>query len=161
MKNFDLNQKYLENLDYDDFSKTLKAFVNKNKFIEVTDLNDAVFGDIYIMLLDKYKHVYIGASSYIRKRIPAHWRKRKEFDKLIYGNIEDSVLSIDSFGALDTTRIFCKEDKYGINYCEEKYVKEFDSKYSLNRVAGGINGEHNEELRNLKLMASIKRRNLT
>jgi len=47
------------------------------------------------------------------------------------------VLSIDSFGALDTTRIFVKLDGplYEIEY---KMVDEFDKRYLLNRTMGGI-----------------------
>ena len=44
----------------------------------------------------------------MKKRILGHWNRQKEFDHLICGKIEESILSIDSFGALDTTRIFYK-----------------------------------------------------
>lgn len=160
MKNFDLNMEYFESLNYDQFDMALKTFVNKHRFTEVDNLDSVTSEGIYIMVLDKYKQAYIGVSSNVRERIINHWRKRKEFDRLVYGNVEDSVLSIDSFGALDTTRIFYKRASYyDIFSCEEKYVKKFDSRYLLNRVAGGINDEYDTALRNLKLVGSrIKRK---
>lgn len=162
MKNFDLNMKYFESLDYNDFDKKLELFVKKNKFIEANNLDDLVISGIYILVLDKYKQVYIGKSDNIRKRILKHWSGKKEFDRLIFGRVEDSIISIDSFGALDTTRIFYKK----INSCfelyssEEKYVNKFNKKYLLNRVGGGINAEDDEQLRNLKLIGSKRKRTL-
>ena len=109
MKNFDLNMKYFESLDYNDFDKKLKLFVKKNRFIEANNLDDLVVSGIYILVLDKYKQIYIGMSDNIRKRILNHWSRKKDFDRLIFGKVEKSILSIDSFGALDTTRIFYKK----------------------------------------------------
>lgn len=162
IKNFDLNMKYFDSLNYNDFDKVLKIFVKKNKFIETKDLNDLEVRGIYILVLDKYKQVYIGISDNIRKRILNHWSKKKEFDRLIFGNVEDSILSIDSFGALDTTRIFYKKTSsfWGIHTSEEKYVIKFNKRYLLNRVAGGINEEDDDTLRNLKLIASKRKRTL-
>lgn len=162
MKNFDLNMKYFESLDYNDFDKKLKLFIEKNRFIEANNLDSLVVSGIYILVLDKYKQVYIGMSDNIRKRILKHWSTKKEFDRLIFGKVEESVLSIDSFGALDTTRIFYKKIDSFLNIfsSEEKYVKAFDNKYLLNRVGGGINAENDEKLRNLELIASRKTREL-
>ena len=86
---------------------------------------------------------------------------KKDFDRLIFGKKDKSILSIDSFGALDTTRIFVKTISMARNLYleEEKIVADFDSKYRLNRVAGGINSENNESIRNLKLIASKEQRN--
>ncbi len=163
MKNFDLNMKYFESLDYNNFDKKLKLFVKKNRFIEANNLDDLVVSGIYILVLDKYKQVYIGMSGNIRKRILNHWSKKKDFSRLIFGKVEESILSIDSFGALDTTRIFYKKVNSCFNICsleEEKYVKTFDNKYLLNRVGGGINAEDDEKLRNLELILSRKTREL-
>ena len=137
--NYDLNMKYFNSLDYEKFDKYLNKFVKKNKFVEVKDLSmyKKVSG-IYILVLDNYKQVYIGLSeSGITERIRTHWSMRKSSDRLIFGQAFNSILSIDSFGALDTTRIFvkCDVDTY---YSENKYVEEFDSKYLLNRTIGGI-----------------------
>lgn len=164
MENFDLNMQYFEKLDYDKFDKYLRRFVKKNKFIEIMDLAE-VNGKrgAYILVLDEYKQAYIGISSSekgIKGRILQHWSKQKEFSRLLNGRVETSILSIDSFGALDTTRIFYKEVKWyqDLNTYEEKLVGEFKPEYRLNRVAGGLNSEENSGLRNLQLMASIQKR---
>ena len=66
----------------------------------------------------------------------AHWSKTKPFDRLIFGTIETSILSIDSFRALDTTRIFVATNDH--TYLKENvYINSFDQKYVLNRTAGG------------------------
>lgn len=164
MQNFDLNMKYFEKLNYDEFNNYLSKFIKKNRFIELFDLNEVKeVNGIYILVLDNYKQVYIGISSDIKKRILNHWRNRKDFDRLIYGCVDDSIISVDSFGALDTTRIFYKKISWtsNINELEEKYVKGFDSKYLLNRVAGGINGEEQKQIRNLILIGSRSKRNFS
>lgn len=137
--NYDLNMKYFDFLDFEEFNKYLNNFVKKEKFVEVTDLSKykGVSG-IYILVLDKYKQVYIGISKTgITERIRKHWTKKKSSDRLIFGQAFNSVLSIDSFGALDTTRIFVKTD-VNLYYSENKYVETFDNKYLLNRTIGGI-----------------------
>ena len=58
------------------------------------------------MVLDLYKQAYTGQAADIRMRIKRHWSGTKQFERLIFGTKESSVLSIDSFRALDTTRIF-------------------------------------------------------
>lgn len=163
MRNFDLNMQYFASLDAEKFNKYLMSFIKKNRFKEAEDLQTvSQVEGVYILVLDKYKQVYIGISSDMKKRILGHWNRRKEFDHLICGKIEESILSIDSFGALDTTRIFYKpcgwyeKDKAG-----KKYVAQFKSIYRLNRVSGGINAEGDQTLRNLILGANIQKRDLT
>lgn len=161
MLNFDLNMKYFDSLNSLDFTKTLDSFVSKFKFTETFDLNevDNVSG-IYILVLDQYKQVYIGKSDNIKKRIQSHWTKKKEFSRLIWGNVNTSIISIDSFGALDTTRIFLKAiDSYELDRAEEKYVKKFKSEYLLNRVSGGIN-DYDDRIRNMELIATSRTRKL-
>ncbi|WP_461183016.1 GIY-YIG nuclease family protein [Virgibacillus kimchii] len=112
-------------------------FVSKTKlFKEITDLApfDRISG-YYIMVLDEYTQAYIGRSTNIKNRIMSHWSKQKEFDRLVFGGKEKSILSIDSFRAYDTTRIFVyptdnqKQEDYFINL--------FNKKYLLNRTKGG------------------------
>ena len=137
--NYDLNMKYFDSLDKEEFNDYLNKYVKKNKFIEVDDLNKYKGkSGIYIMVLDKYKQVYIGLTDRgIKERIQDHWNTRKESDRLIWGFAFNSRLSIDSFGALDTTRIFVKTNVK--LYCSEnRLVDEFDDKYLLNRTSGGI-----------------------
>lgn len=160
MENYDLNMRYFENLEYDDFNKNLLSFIKKNKFKEVNDISDLCIQGVYILVLDKYKQVYIGISNNIKRRIMSHWNNRKEFDRLVFGDVNTSIISIDSFGPLDTTRIFYKEIKsvYKINSLEKEYVKKFNSKYLLNRVDGGINSESDDKTRNLMLLGGIRKR---
>lgn len=162
MKNFDLNMSYFSKLNYEKFNKSLNSFLKKNKkFKEIFDLNQCKEeSGIYILVLDEYKQVYIGVSENIKNRILQHWSAKKEFDRLIWGKIENSILSIDSFGALDTTRIFVMfENSYDAYLNEEKMVREFNQKYLLNRTAGGINNieTHNAEL---DIIANKKTREL-
>lgn len=162
MYNYDLNIKYFSNLKHNEFDKYLKSFVIKNKFKEIFELEEVnkVEG-IYILVLDEYNQVYIGISNDIKKRILAHWSSKKDFDRLLFGKKETSVLSIDSFGALDTTRIFYKEVKpQSINSQEYQIVNKFNSIYTLNRVDGGINSECNKDIRDLELLGSMKKREL-
>lgn len=141
MKNFDLNMKFFERLDHNNFNEYLMVFIKKNKFIETDDLN--VLNNktgVYILVLDKYNQVYIGLSEStdgIKKRILQHCSTRKEFSRLLYGDVNTSILSIDSFGALDTTRIFYKELKWfqNIHEYKERMVREFKKDYRLNRVS--------------------------
>ena len=86
------------------------------------------------MVLDNYSQVYIGMSkNTIKRRIIEHWRKKVPFDRLVSNRNHDTLITIDSFGALDTTRIFYKEvdSKFCDNYIE-KIVNEFNDKYKLN-----------------------------
>lgn len=168
MINFDLNIEYFKTLNFDEFDKYLLKFIRRYKFTEIKDLN--LLKDksgIYILVLDEYKQVYIGkndplSSQKIKQRIQNHWSTRKDFGHLLNGRIETSILSIDSFGALDTTRIFHKELKWyqDVDAFEEKVVSEFKKEYRLNRVAGGINGEYDSTIRNLKLLSTMQEREL-
>lgn len=162
LQNLELNIKYFDSLSADKFNKKLNFFLKKNKkFVEVTDLNsykDAC--GIYIMVLDKYKQVYIGKSeSSIKKEIMSYWSKTKEFDRLIFGRVEESRLSIASFGALDTTRIFVMEaPSWKIDSLEEKYVSDFGDEYILNRCAGGLNSNSYPSKSHAQLAAMATRK---
>lgn len=137
--NYELNMKYFESLDYTEFSKYIDEFMKKNKFIEVKDLKNYIGKKgIYVLILDEYKQAYLGLTDRgIKERIKDHWNAKKEPERLIFGQAFNSILSIDSFGALDTTRIFVKLDGplYEIEY---KLVDAFDKRYLLNRTIGGI-----------------------
>jgi hypothetical protein len=60
------------------------------------------------------------------------------FDRLIFGSVESSVLSIDSFRAHDTTRIFAVHTTQ-TEALEERLVEAANPDYLLNRDAGGGN----------------------
>ena len=90
-----------------------------------------------------------------------HWSAKKEFDRLIYGSVDSSVLSIDSFGALDTTRIFYKKVQISrIHEQEEKIVDSFEPSYSLNRIYGGLNEHGDIVSRAIDAIETMKKRAL-
>ena len=139
LRNFDLNMRYFTTLDVDEFQaavETLSELVPGLKAVE--DLHEYDdFGGLYVMVLDEYKQVYIGVTfGSLPKRIREHWTGSKPFDRLIFGLPTTSVLSIDSFRALDTTRVFAarSEEPYTL---ERELVAEFPAKFVLNRMDGG------------------------
>lgn len=140
LKNFDLNMNFFSSLDHNEFEKELEQFLKNNKsFVEVSDLKkyENVKG-YYLMILDKYCQIYIGTTENIKKRIQQHWTQQKSFDRLLcpmYA-VEKSVLSIDSFRALDTTRIYAYETRKTFDY-EAELIKAFSSKFVANRIGGG------------------------
>lgn len=142
--NYDLNMKFFNEIKYGDFERIISKLIRKfKKLREIKDLNSYEGkGGIYILILDEYKQIYIGQSNDIKKRILQHWTRRKEFFKLIFGKKETSVLSIDSFGALDTTRIFIYEieNLYEQLKIEEKITDYIPKEYLLNRTKGGDRG---------------------
>ena len=64
---------------------------------------------------------------------------KKEFDKLIFGGVDNSVLSIDSFGPLDTTKIIILEidNEYKRFNIEMLLTENIHQVYQLNRIGGG------------------------
>ena len=137
--NFDKNMAFFAQILPAEFEEALHQLIKSNKMIkQVLDLNECKeMRGIYIMVLDEYKQVYIGQAKDIKKRIMSHWSKQKSFDRLLFGNVNDSVLSIDSFGALDTTRIFAFETD-NLDYYEMKLQNTIPSAFKLNRMGGGV-----------------------
>lgn len=162
--NYDLNMAYFNSLDFEQFNSYLLQKCKKHKFVECSDLKelDNKTG-VYMLVLDGYKQVYIGVSDNIKRRIINHWNKRKSLERLIFGDVCNSILSIDSFGALDTTRIFYIET-ISTYKTEEKIVRQFFSGYMLNRTAGGIGSVEtntdDETMAKLSVLANRKTRNL-
>lgn len=157
LENFDLNMAFFAQIPHDSFEDALAEMLRKNKRLRpVTDLK-SLDGDwgAYMLVLDEYRQAYIGQSWDMRKRIKAHWNGTKQFDRLLWGGVEESVMSIDSFRALDTTRIFASRT---INYdaLESRLVRTFPPDYLLNRIDGGeVTG-----LRGMFLSTEMKRRQL-
>ena len=109
-----------------------------------------------MIVLDEYRQAYIGQSGDIRARIKRHWSGTKAFHRLLCRTTHESVLSIDSFRSLDTTRIFAART-IRTDSLESKLVRTFPSDYLVNRIEGGkLVG-----FRLLFLDAEIKRRQLT
>ena len=155
--NFDKNMDFFRMIDRDGFEASLSRLVKSNERTrEIFDLSDCDgMTGIYILVLGEYKQMYIGQSVDIKKRILQHWNKVKEFDRLIFGGVNDSVLSVDSFGALDTTRIFVLETpRDALDYQESFATNIVPDIHKLNRVGGG-------QLTDLlSILATWNRRNL-
>ena len=136
--NFDKNMEFFKQISKDEFENSLQKLISSNQNIkQVFDLNDCKqMCGIYIIVLDEYKQVYIGQSEDIKRRIMHHWSKQKQFDRLIFGSVNDSVLSIDSFGAFDTTRIYVLKTK-SVDSFEKIAVSKFPPHLKLNRIGGG------------------------
>ena len=157
LENFDLNMAFFSRIRQSDFEDALTEMLRKNKRLKpITDLR-TLDGDegVYVMVLDDYRQAYIGQSRDIRARIKRHWSGTKPFDRLLWGDPHESVLSIDSFRSSDTTRIFAARTARG-DRLEAKLVRTFPDDYTVNRIAGG----KPDRLRLVSLEAEIKRRQL-
>lgn len=154
--NYDLNIEFFDQIPAEQFDAALDEMLAAHPELEpVHDLKafDGVAG-LYVLVLDGYRQAYIGQASDIRKRIKNHWAGVKQFDRLLWGPTEASVLSIDSFRSLDTTRIYASRTSRR-DQLEIELVNSFSPDFLLNRTAGGVptNG-----LRALFLLAAAKRR---
>lgn len=141
LENYDLNMKFFRSLDKQEFDSALSIFLKANKkFHEIDNLVDykGIEG-YYLMVLDKYKQVYIGKSNDISKRIRQHWTRTRSFDRTLLPMyaVTTSCFSIDFFRALDTTRIFIWENRLSENI-ERKLVAAFPQKFNTNRIGGDI-----------------------
>ena len=138
LENFDFNIQYFKALDKKEFDQALDSFLSKHpQFEEVLDLDEyEEIPGYYIMVLDEYCQAYVGTSRDIKKRIKGHWTKTMPLDRLIFGRVDASILSIDSFRAYDTTRIFAyvTADLYSI---EDDFLNDFPDKFLSNRTKGG------------------------
>lgn len=154
LMNFDLNIARFEELDKATFDAAVQTSLQLNpRLSEVTDLNEWSEGSaLYMMVLDEYKQVYVGIATGaggLRKRIRQHWSNNKQFDRLIFGDAVTSTISIDSFRALDTTRIFAAKSK-NPHLLENIVLEQMPSEFVLNRIAGGTPSNTSE----LKLLAA-------
>ncbi|WP_243073806.1 DUF2510 domain-containing protein [Microbacterium sp. SS28] len=138
LRNFDLNMAFFAQISHEEFERALAAMLSENPSVEeVEDLwsLDGAQG-VYVMVLDQYRQAYIGTAFNMRERIRQHWRGTKQFDRLVWGTEEESVMSIDSFRALDTNRIFAVEttDHFHV---ENALERGFLGDFLLNRIHGG------------------------
>lgn len=111
LENFDLTMAYCARLSEEGFARALAAV--QERFLALEEVRD--LGEwrdvpgVYLMALDRYRQAYVGSARSrggIRQRILVHWQRKLAFNRLLSGGAEESILSIDSFRALDTTRIF-------------------------------------------------------
>lgn len=141
LENFDLNMAYCKTLDPTEFETAVaKAVAAQKGMVEVTDLNewDGKRG-LYVMVLDEYKQAYVGVTESdggVKARIRQHWSNSKAFDRLLWGRVDESIISIDSFRALDTTRIYAAKVRNPLSL-ENKVIESLPAKYLLNRIMGG------------------------
>lgn len=158
MENYDLNIKFFQQLDHNKFNTEIESFRKKHKyFISVQDLSqyESVPG-YYIMVLDEYCQLYIGNSTNIKKRIQQHWSKKKEFDRLIFGrSINVSRIAIDSFRALDTTRIYAYSTK-DLYTMEDEFISAFSDEFLCNRLDGGKIPENFLEILEMMKLRELK-----
>lgn len=136
MINFDININNFSLLNKKEFNFLVHLYMEEHQFTEIFDLNlYSGKSGYYILVLDEYCQVYIGQTSDFKKRIMSHWNKSMPLDRLIFrGGVKESVLSIDSFKALDTTRIFVFTTTDIVH--ENRFIMEFPLQYRLNRVPG-------------------------
>ena len=81
LKNLNLNLKFYTELDSEEFNKNLDKVLKlkkNNGLKKVTDLKEYIGKKgIYIMVLDKYKQIYIGQSKRdVVERIINHWKRK-------------------------------------------------------------------------------------
>ena len=150
LKNLNLNLKFYTELDSEEFNKNLDKVLKlkkNNGLKKVTDLKEYIGKKgIYIMVLDKYKQIYIGQSKRdVVERIINHWKRKVEFENLLIGKVNESKLSIDTFGMLDTTRIYIEDidplyynNSEKIDKREEYLINSIPEKYLINKVGGGL-----------------------
>lgn len=141
LANFDLNMAYFASLDPAEFDSAVDAAVARQRGMrDVSNLNEwKGKRGLYVMVLDRFRQVYVGVTESeggVMKRIQQHWTHSKQFDRLLWGGVSESILSIDSFRALDTTRIFAARvrDPFAL---EHKVIESLPSKFVLNRTFGG------------------------
>lgn len=156
LENFDLNMEFFRGLSGRDFLGVVSEMLAEHKNLRVVSSLSEFSGveGVYVMVLDRYKQIYIGRAGDIRLRIKRHWSGTKQFDRLIFGHKDSSVLSIDSFRALDTTRIFAAKTARGWAQ-EERMVRALPADFLLNRVPGG-----ERIMGNRFLLSEIKHRRL-
>jgi hypothetical protein len=155
MQNFDMNMVFYSQLDHVKFEREINHFLSNTNFVEISDLNNYSCPGYYAMVLDHYCQIYIGTTINIKKRVREHWGgSTLRFDRLIFGQISTSKLSINSFRALDTTRIFVYPTQYLYSQ-EYKNINFFSEEFISNRIGGGT-----MEFGELSVTANMKTRNL-
>jgi hypothetical protein len=119
---------YFSLLSHDLLNIEINKFFESNKgFVKVFDINlyDKKSG-YYIMVLDEYCQVYICTTDDVKRRIRQHLSNWKSFDRLLLpmGAVDSSILSINSFRPLNTTRIFAYKTKRTFENVVLKYIGE-------------------------------------
>ena len=139
--NYDLSMSYFRSLPQEEFDAALEGVLARfPQMAPVDDLCalDGVHG-AYLTVFDRHRQLYVGKAEGkhgMKHRILRHWRNAAPFDRLLSGEPEESILPIDAFRMLDTTRIFaCADEDPGA--LEEALVEAIPVRFSLNRTKGG------------------------
>lgn len=142
MKNYEMNMKHCSTLDHAGFNGKICSFLNEfPEFREITDLKPYKgAAGYYVLVLDAYSQLYVGYSIDITRRIRQHWSRVVPLDRVMVPtkNAESSVISIDSYRAWDTTRIFISLSNSDEQ--ENDYIQFFPKCYLCNRIDGNIRG---------------------
>lgn len=137
--NFDYNMNFYSKLSKIEFNDMIENLVNETSFVEITNLQEyAEVSGLYAMIIGEYCQIYIGKADNIKKRILRHWSQIMPLDRLIFGDTKRSRIGIDSFRALDTSKILV----YPLNLdeaavLENKYIEKISDKFLINRTIGG------------------------
>lgn len=148
--NLEYNLKYFSKLDSTEFNQSIIEFCQKTGFVEITDLS--LYNEksgYYLMVMDEYCQFYLGCCDNLKKRIMRHWSQVVPIDRLVFWSPETSKLSIDSFRAFDTSRIFIllTDDLFSK---EDYYINMLPDKFLINRNKGGKLNK-NEVFKDIKM----------
>lgn len=139
LQNFDLNMAFYQRLDRQRFAQTVEELHRAYPRLRPVDDLNAFKGveGLYVLILDDYCQIYVGQSQDITARIRQHWTRSKDIDRLVFGEVHNSRLSVDAFRALDTTRVlvWAYPDP---NMYEGKIIATIPDEFVANRIAGGL-----------------------
>ena len=137
--NFDYNMDFYSKLSKIEYNDMIENLVNETSFVEIANLQEyAEVSGLYAMIIGEYCQIYIGKADNIKKRILRHWSQTMPLDRLIFGDTERSRIGIDSFRALDTTKILVYPlslDEAAV--LEKEYIEKISDKFLINRTIGG------------------------
>jgi len=157
LENFDLNMAFFDRIVPEAFEAAIASMLSTTKQLRPITSLDSLDGaeGLYVMVLDEYRQAYVGKSIDMRRRIKSHWAGSKPLDRLTFGDPRTSVLSIDVFRPLDTTRIYAAKTTRA-DQLERRLEREIPADYLLNRIWGG----DMTPARALLISAEMKRRQL-
>jgi hypothetical protein len=133
----------------EDFKNEVIHFTSSHHFSEIKDLSltTGEQSGLYLMVLDNYKSMYLGATTdSFKHQICEHWRKQESVTSLTAG----TVLPINAFSTLDTTRLYaCKiNSKKELVQKEHLLMSQIPLKYSLNRITDTIDELDGQQFEN-------------
>ena len=163
--NLAYNKQYFSMLKQREFKAQLQTFREKYpNFKEVTNINDykprkisandwKAYEGVYVIVLGKYKQIYVGQSSSLSTRIKQHWgvraindtefiehwesgvMKLSDYTNYVGANENNSIIKIDAFGPLDTSQLFIYEayTEEERKKLEAELISFFDKKFLCNR----------------------------